>query len=130
MAVLVETLDISRMSKDGRPVSEFVATIPVGAKNAAVTFDFPTGKEPICVVNCYLNKRHQIQADIYVMKEDRYLPVYVSKDVVQVLVSNENKGDFEQQRIATLNPQNRHFPLEVRRNGEKTGRWVNFFLED
>ncbi len=130
MAVLIETLDISRMSEGGRPVSELLATIPVGARNVSVTFGTPTGEKPICVVNCYLNKKHQIQADIYAMKENRYLPVYVSDEVVQVLVSDENGDDFEQQRIATLDPQNRSFPLEIRRNGEKTGRWVNFFLED
>lgn len=127
MPVLVETLDISRMSKDGRPTSKYHTSIPAGIKNAAVTFDFPTGKEPICVVNCEADNR---EARIYIIKENTYLPVYVSAKVEQVLASDENEDDFPQQRIATLTPSARSFPLEVKRNGEKTGRWVNFFLED
>jgi hypothetical protein len=127
MSVLIETLDVSKMSKNGRPVSEYHTSIPAGVKNAAVTFSSPTGKEPICVVNCDKNNK---EADIYIIREHTYLPVYVAPGVEQILTSDENQDDFPMQRIATLTPAARSFPLEIRRNGEKTGRWINFFLED
>lgn len=127
MPVYVETLDISRISKNGRPVSEYLVSIPGGTKNAGVTFDLPTGKEPICVVNCETDNR---EANIYIVKEHAYLLAYASSELTQILTSDENEDDFPMQRIATLTPDARSFPLEIKRNGQKTGKWINFFLED
>lgn len=115
------------MSKNGRPISEYHASIPAGTRNAAVTFGHPTGKEPICIVNCQANNR---KAGIYIIREHTYLPVYISAEKTQVLTSDENEDDFPMKRIATLTREVRSYSLPIKRNGENIGKWVNFFLED
>jgi hypothetical protein len=128
MAVTIEVLDISGMSKGERPRSDFVPkTVQPGAKRDAVTFDLPTGNVPICTVNLSEDNK---EANIYVIKENTYLPVVMGYEKVQILVSDENEDEFPEQRIATLTPKNRSYALPLKHEGKLTGRYVNFFLED
>lgn len=128
MPVLVERIDTSRMVHGEGVAVSFSAVIKEDSKEAAVMYKPPTGREPILSVK--FDEKNKREARIYVAKENRYLPVWNSDERLQIATSDENEDDFAQQRIATLTPTSRTHVIPIKRQGEKTGAWVQFRLID
>lgn len=126
MPVLVERLDISRMSQ-GRDIAiTYSALINEDSEEAAVLYELPTGSGPILSVK--FDEKNKKEARIYVAKENKYLPVWNTPEKIQIVASDESEDDFPQQRIATLTPSSPVYSVPIKRNGEKTGAWAVFRL--
>lgn len=125
MPVLIERVDTSQLIKGGEIILDYLTEIPAGAKNVAVVNDFPTGKEPLCVVNC---EKDNLEANLYLVKPYLYLPVFRSHGFMQALVFDRNKDEFPMKRIKTLEPNSNVYNLPVKKNGEFTKSWIRFTL--